>query len=81
MGKWSIIFYQLFRLGSKYPEESFSFIVWLISAALEVGIISLVVAGVAKLIDDSNDFGEWFGGSCIVLGIIEIILLVIGLLS
>lgn len=81
MGKWSFFFYSLFKLGSKYPEESFSFIVWLISAALEVGIFSLVIAGVAKLIDDKQDFGEWFGGSCIVLGIIEVILLIIGLCS
>lgn len=76
-----MFFYALFRLGQKNPDEAFSFLLWLISAAIEVGIVSLVVAGIAKLIDKNKDFGDWFIGSCIVTGIIEVIFLIIQLCS
>ena len=60
---------------SENPEASVTLIAWLISAAIETAILSLVIAGVAKLVDEKKDFKEWFKGSFIVVGILEIIAL------
>ncbi len=55
-------------------EEKMSFLVWLIVAAIETAFISVIVAAIAHGIDKKNDFGEWFGGSFVVVGIIQIII-------
>lgn len=70
--------FRLFKFASENPEEAGSFLGWLICAAIETAIISLVVAVIASKVFD-QDFGDWFGGSCIVVGIIEIILGIISL--
>lgn len=49
---------------------------WLIGAAIETVIISLIIAGVISLFFD-GEFNESFRGSFIVIGIIEIIVALI----
>ena len=70
----AILFFLLqgFRIGGA------SFFEWLISAAIETLIVSLIVGGIAKAC--GKDFGEWFSGSCGVVGTIEFIFYVIALI-
>lgn len=75
MGKYGFFIYQLF----KHPDETFTFLGWLIPTIIEVVILSLIIAGIAKLLD--KDFEEWFKGSCVVLGIIEVLLVILSLFS
>lgn len=79
--KWGLIVYKLFQNFSKDPEGTISFLGWLVGAAIETAIISVIVAAIAHASNKDNDFGEWFVGSCIVVGIVEIILGFIGLVS
>jgi len=81
MKGWQIPFFKwLFKLMSENPEETGSFFGWLIASAIEVAIISVLVAGLARMVNEKNDFGEWFVGSCMVFGIIEVILGIASLL-
>lgn len=70
----------VFRWMAKNPEEAGTFLGWLIASAIEVAIISVLVAGLARMVNEKNDFGEWFVGSCMVFGIIEVILGIASLL-
>lgn len=53
------------------------FLVWLIITAIQTAIISVIIAAIAHGIDKKNDFEEWFGGSFVVVGIIQIILWIV----
>lgn len=53
------------------------FLVWLIITAIQTAIISVIIAAIAHGIDKKNDFGEWFGGSFVVVGITQIILWIV----
>lgn len=70
----------IFRWMSNNPDEAGSFIGWLIAAAIEVAIISVLVAGLARMVNEKNNFEEWFGGSCMVFGAIEVLLGIVSLL-
>ena len=72
MGKWYVFFRSMFKWASEDTEGFLTFIIWLIIAAIECGIVSLVVAAIAAKLFD-KDFDEWFGGSFIVMAAIEII--------
>jgi len=75
MAKW----YGFFRLVQwlwKDPDTAVPFLVWLIAAAIETVIISLVVGFIADKVFD-QDFDNWFGKSCVVVGILEFILYII----
>lgn len=68
-----------FKWMTKDPEGAGMFLGWLIASAIEVAIISVIVAGLARMVNEKNDFGEWFVGSCMVFGIIEVILGIVNL--
>ena len=72
MGKWYVFFRSMFKWASEDTGEFLTFIIWLIRAAIECGIVSFVVAVIAAKLFD-KDFDEWFGGSLIVMAAIEII--------
>lgn len=76
--KYGYMVYRLLKAFLNDPEGFLDIIVWLISAAIEAAIISLAVAAIAKLIKKDNDFEEWFVGSFMVVGILEIIVGIIG---
>lgn len=46
---------------------------YLIGAAIECIVLSLIISGIATLVFD-KDFEEWFTGSIIVVGIIEVMI-------
>ena len=69
----------IFKWMAKDPEGAGMFLGWLIASAIEVAIISVIVAGLARMVNEKNDFGEWFVGSCMVFGIIEVILGIVNL--
>jgi uncharacterized membrane protein len=81
MAKGGFLVYKLLECFSNNPEGAVSLIVWLISAVIETAIISAVVAAIAFVSNNENDFGEWFSGSCVVVGILEIILGFVGMIS
>ena len=62
----------IFFLLKGFQMHGTSFVGWLISAAIETVILSLIVGGIAKLCD--KDFGEWFQGAFYVIGGIELVL-------
>lgn len=66
--------YFLFR---GFQMHGTSFIGWIVSAAIETLILSLIVGGIAKLC--GKDFTEWFQGAFGVVGAIEIIIGIIAL--
>lgn len=53
-------------------DTQISLIAWLIIAAIETLVISVIVAAIAKACGE--EFDEWFGGSIVVVGVIEIII-------
>ncbi len=61
------------RWLSQDPDTRVPFLGWLIAAVIETVIISLIVGLVAEKVCD-KEFDDWFSGSCIVVGILEIIL-------
>ncbi|MBE6307202.1 MAG: hypothetical protein E7084_06050 [Bacteroidales bacterium] len=69
----------LFFLLQGFKTGGISFFEWLISAAIETIIISLIVGGIAKVC--GKDFGEWFSGSCSVVGFIQLIFYVIAVIA
>lgn len=73
--KWFGVF-KLVQWFWNDPDTAVPFLVWLIAAAIETVIISLVVGVIASKVFD-KDFDDWFGGSCIVVGILEFILYII----
>lgn len=77
MMKWAGLFYMLRKGFSENPEGTVTLVAWLISAAIESAIVSLVIAGIAKLVNEKVDFKEWFKGAFIVVGILEIIALLV----
>ncbi len=60
-------YYAFYRLFQQIGIEDIPF---LMAALLECAIISLIVALIAKFTHD-EDFGDWFKGTFIVVGIIE----------
>ena len=70
--------YELFQNPERTTEDTFSLLGWLIPTAIEIAIISLIVAGIAAVFY-GKDFWESFQGSCVVVAIIEIILFVLAL--
>jgi len=69
--KYAYGIFRILQLASSDVDGFVALIVWLIVAAIECGVISLVVAGIAKLCD--KDFEEWFAGTFAVVAILEII--------
>lgn len=53
--------------------------VWLLATCVEVTIISLVVASIAKF-GFNKEFSDFFKGSFVVVGIIEILIAIIEIL-
>lgn len=72
-------FIPFLKWASRNPEEAGSIIGWLIGSAIEVVIISLIVAGIARMVNEKNVYEEWFVGSCVVFGIIEVLFGIISL--
>lgn len=73
MAKYAYGIFRILRWVYDDPDTAVPFLVWLIFAAIETAIISLVVGFVASKLFN-KDFDEWFGGSCVVVGILELIL-------
>lgn len=69
----------IYKWASQDMDSFLVFIIWLIVAAIESGIVALIVAGIAKLCD--KDFEEWFAGAFGIMAVIEVINGIILLLS
>ncbi|MEE0961373.1 MAG: hypothetical protein U0L54_02360 [Bacteroidales bacterium] len=78
--KSGIAIYALIRALFNDPVGLIGLIIWVIAAAIETAIISAVVALIAKVFFE-KDFEEFFGGTFVVVGIIEIILGLISLFA
>ena len=79
MGKWAYAIMRTLKFASENPEGFGMFIGWLIGAAIATIIVSLIVAGVARLF--GKDFEDWFSKTALVWGGIEIISGIIFLVS
>ena len=72
MSKAGMFLYFLFRTANS-SDEGFSFVMWLIFAAIETVVIAGIVGGIAAFFFNKK-FEDVFMPTAVVVGILEIII-------